>query len=128
MTKKKNNKVIQALKEMMIIAQVPPELALPPRGDLDLGSEAPIEETAPEEAAAITPPHINEARSAQVKECVERLRQALAGAIDSIYQMKLTEPQLAELTEKVLVNLSDEISAVTLERVKDIANELLVKK
>lgn len=88
--------------------------------------ERPIEEVAPQQAQQIEPPTATPERNEQVRNSIEQLRSALTQVVSSVYQMQLTSEQMAELTEKVLVNLSDEISAVTLERIKEIANEQLV--
>lgn len=67
-------------------------------------------------------------REKQVYDVIQDLRKTVVNMADAIYQMKLTDSQVAELAEKCLTTLSDYTSDVTTERVKQIAQDLLLKE
>lgn len=67
-------------------------------------------------------------REKQVYDVIMHLRKTIVEMADAIYQMKLTDSQVAEIAEKILVTLSDYTSEVTIERVKQIGQDLLLKE
>lgn len=67
-------------------------------------------------------------REKQVYDVIQDLRKTIVQMAEAIYQMKLTDSQVAELAEKCLTTLSDYTSDVTTERVKQIAQDLLLKE
>jgi copper chaperone CopZ len=64
-------------------------------------------------------------RAQQVKDAIKKLSDVINEVTIAVYQMKLTEAQIQELTNKLTVSISDTISDITIERVKDIAPEIL---
>lgn len=65
-------------------------------------------------------------REKQVYDVIQDLRKTIVEMSNSIYQMKLTDSQVAEISEKCLTTLSDYVGDVTTERVKQIAQDLLL--
>lgn len=65
-------------------------------------------------------------REKQVYDVIQALRKTIVEMANSIYQMKLTDSQVAEISEKCLATLSDYVGDVTTERVKQIAQDLLL--
>jgi len=64
-------------------------------------------------------------RAQQVRESIEELSSQVDDLSVAIYQMKLTDPQLQELTNKVVKLISTTIADITNERVRDIAPDIL---
>ena len=64
-------------------------------------------------------------RAQQVKDAIRKLSDVINEVTVAVYQMKLTDAQIQELTNKLTVSISDTISDITIERVKDIAPEIL---
>lgn len=67
-------------------------------------------------------------REQKVRQVIQQLRQLLADMADAIYEMRLTDNQVSELASKMLVQLGEAVQEITVERVKDIANDLLLEE
>lgn len=94
----------------------------PATQDFNLQPNEPQPEMSP--AAPIdTPPSAN--REQQVKDSVGELAGHISAIANSVYQMNLTTNQSQELTTKVVTMISDYISNITVERVKNIAEEFM---
>jgi len=64
-------------------------------------------------------------RAEQVRKSIEELSSQVDDLGVAIYQMKLTDPQLQELTNKVVKLISTTVADITNERVRDIAPDIL---
>ena len=65
-------------------------------------------------------------RQQAVRGSLQKLRQLIVELAQNIYQMQLTEEQVSELADKMVYQLSDAMNEITIERVKEIANDLLL--
>ena len=64
-------------------------------------------------------------RQQQVKDAVADLISSIDGLAVAIFQMKLTDPQIQVLAKKIVNQLSDAVSEITIERVQDLTPDLL---
>lgn len=64
-------------------------------------------------------------REQQVHQVIEQMHTLIVQMAESIWQIKLTEDQVRELALKMLTQLSDSVKDITIERVKDIARDLI---
>jgi hypothetical protein len=80
---------------------------------------------APEQEAPIQEPAQLDRQQA-VRAALQKLRQLIVELSNSIYQMQLTEEQVSELADKMVYQLADSMNDITIERVKEIANDLLL--
>ena len=86
---------------------------------------------APRPGQPVPPPSPQAAggqREQKVRQVIQQLRQLLADMADAIYEMRLTDNQVSELASKMLVQLGEAVQEITVERVKDIANDLLLEE
>lgn len=65
-------------------------------------------------------------RQQAVRGSLQKLRQLIVELAENIYQMQLTEEQVSELADKMVYQLADAMNDITIERVKEIANDLLL--
>lgn len=65
-------------------------------------------------------------RQQALRSVIQELRRVIVGLADEIYQMPLTEEQVSELADKMLHQVAEAMNEITIERVKDIANDLLI--
>lgn len=65
-------------------------------------------------------------RQQAVRGVIQQLRQLIVLIAHNIWQMKLTEEQVSSLADRMIYQIADEINEITVERVKDIANDLLL--
>lgn len=65
-------------------------------------------------------------RQQAVRASIQKLRQLIVELAMTIYGMQLTEQQVSELADKMVKQLSDAMNDITIERVKDLANDLLL--
>ena len=66
-------------------------------------------------------------REQQVRQAVQALHALIVEMAKSIYQVQLTDDVVKELATKMIHQLSEAMNDVTVERVKDIASDLLVE-
>lgn len=71
------------------------------------------------------PPTQPKDRQQQVKDAVADLIRSIDGLAVAIFQMKLTDPQIQVLAKKIVNQLSDAVSEITIERVQDLTPDLL---
>lgn len=71
------------------------------------------------------PPSQTKDRQQQVKDAVADLISSIDGLAVAIFQMKLTDPQIQVLAKKIVNQLSDAVSEITIERVQDLTPDLL---
>ena len=71
------------------------------------------------------PPAPVKDRQQQVKDAVGDLVKSIDGLAVAIFQMKLTDPQIQVLAKKIVNQLSDAVSEITIQRVQDLTPELL---
>lgn len=112
------------------IAQSEPKEAVPPISR-DKGVSENRPRLAPEDRAVEIIEKKREfqsEREKQVYDVILDLRKTIVEMSNAIYQMKLTDSQVAEIAEKVLTTLNDYLGEVTTERVKQIAQDLLLKE
>jgi len=64
-------------------------------------------------------------RQQQVKDSVNSLVDTIDKLSVSIYQMKLTTPQIQELAKKIVNQVSDTVSEITIQRVQDLTPDVL---
>lgn len=111
------------------VAQKEPGLIPPISDKLGVSPERP---TSPPEQRAVEivekKREFQSDREKQVYDVIQGLRRTIVEMADSIYQMKLTDSQVAEMAEKCLSTLSDYVGDITTERVKQIAQDLLLKE
>jgi len=117
---------MNSVEELKINLLFPRAQSIPQQKTQEFGANLPPEERADLVLEVDRPPTTT--RERQVYDDIQDLKTMLAEMSYSIYQMKLTENQLAELAEKILVQISDYISEVTIGRVSDIARDLLMKE
>lgn len=65
-------------------------------------------------------------RQQAVRGSLQKLRQLIVELAQNIYQMQLTEEQVSELADKMVYQLADSMNDITIERVKEVANDLLL--
>jgi hypothetical protein len=65
-------------------------------------------------------------RQQAVRSSLQKLRQLIVELAMTIYGMQLTEEQVSELADKMVKQLSESMNDITIERVKDLANDLLL--
>lgn len=64
-------------------------------------------------------------RQQQVKDSVADLIKSIDGLAVAIFQMKLTDPQIQVLAKKIVNQLSEAVSEITIQRVQDLTPDLL---
>lgn len=80
-------------------------------------------------AASVAPPNPEQEkldRQQAVRGSLQKLRQLIVELAQNIYQMQLTEEQVSELADKMVYQLADAMNDITVDRVKEIANDLLL--
>lgn len=82
-----------------------------------------LETATPQETPPVEPTPAS--REEQVKESVGNLSNYLNEVAKSVYQMQLTQNQLQEITTKAVTMISDYVSNITVERVKNIAEQFM---
>ena len=65
-------------------------------------------------------------RQQAVRGVIQELRQLIVLIAHHIWQMKLTEEQVSTLADRMIYQIADEINDITVERVKELANDLLL--
>jgi hypothetical protein len=65
-------------------------------------------------------------RQQAVRGVIQELRQLIVLIAHHIWQMKLTEEQVSTLADRMIYQIADEINEITVERVKELANDLLL--
>ena len=107
----------EAKVDMIVNAQIPapaPAPAQPPAGAPEMPQEQPDEG------------QLALDRQQAVRGSLQKLRQLIVELAQNIYQMQLTEEQVSELADKMVYQLADAMNDITVERVKEIANDLLL--
>lgn len=65
-------------------------------------------------------------RQQAVRGVIQQLRQLIVLIAHHIWQMKLTEEQVSSLADRMIYQVAEEINEITVDRVKEIANDLLL--
>jgi hypothetical protein len=65
-------------------------------------------------------------RQQAVRGVIQELRQLIVLIAHHIWQMKLTEDQVSTLADRMIYQIADEINEITVDRVKELANDLLL--
>jgi hypothetical protein len=65
-------------------------------------------------------------RQQAVRGVIQELRQLIVLIAHHIWQMKLTEEQVSTLADRMIYQIADEVNEITVERVKELANDLLL--
>ena len=102
------------------IAGIAPDI---PQDDFNIEEFDAEPEMMPEEPVVEENPAQN--REEEVKNTIKNLSEHVNEVAKSVYQMNLTTNQSQELTTKIVTMISDYISSITVERVKNIAEEFL---